>query len=185
KPIMQQSHQSTNSFINQDQPVQAFLDTNNPYESVPSNQRQTIHTSSDESNSSIISSDEDDFVIRDEQIRAMAAILPGQVSKEALMYQMLLTSAMKYQYDQENCRNPAKSTFEIPEWYLQPGPNREAISSHGRFYMEKNKITYFTEISTINGTVDWKILTREVLIDVYGSNLKNYCNGSIGPEKTI
>ncbi|KAK0160191.1 hypothetical protein PV328_007619 [Microctonus aethiopoides] len=87
---------------------------------------------------------------------------------------------MQYQYDKENCRNPAKSTFEIPEWYFQPGPNREAISSHGRFYMDKNKITYFNEISTINGTVDWKRLTTEVLIDVYGSTFKIISQLTIG-----
>ncbi|KAK0072996.1 hypothetical protein PV325_008890, partial [Microctonus aethiopoides] len=79
QPIMQQSHQSTMSscFINQHQQTQALFNTNNPYESIPSNKQQIIHSSDDESNSSIISSDEVEFELHDEQIRAMAAILPG------------------------------------------------------------------------------------------------------------
>ncbi|KAK0073258.1 hypothetical protein PV326_013596 [Microctonus aethiopoides] len=51
-------------FINQYQETHPLLDTNNPYESVPSN-KEFIHSSCDESNSSIISSDENEFEIRD------------------------------------------------------------------------------------------------------------------------
>ncbi|KAK0169222.1 hypothetical protein PV327_011702, partial [Microctonus hyperodae] len=116
KPIMQQSHQSTISscsFINQHQQKQALFDSNNSYESVPNNNQEIIHNSCDKSYSSIISSDEDGLEMSDEQIREMAATLPGQVSKEALKYQMFLTAAMKYQYEKENCGNPAKTAWVL------------------------------------------------------------------------
>ncbi|KAK0077399.1 hypothetical protein PV325_003995, partial [Microctonus aethiopoides] len=189
-PIMEQPHNATMSscVIDEKQKTQAVFDGKNRYELVSNNDHEIVPSLCDESSSSVSSSDEDQFQITVQQVRAMAATLPGKVSKKALMYQTLLTAAMRYQFETENCRRgkPTKSTFEIPDWYSQPGPNREAISSHSRFYMDKNKIAYLNEISTINGTVDWKVLTREVLVDVYGSALGNYCaTGKRGKKPPI
>lgn len=64
--------------IDEQQKTQAVFDGKNRYELVSNNDRKIVPSSCDESSSSVSSSDEDQFQITVQQIRAMAATLPGK-----------------------------------------------------------------------------------------------------------
>ncbi|XP_051168796.1 uncharacterized protein LOC127286417 [Leptopilina boulardi] len=94
---------------------------------------------------------------------------------------------MKYNYhcDQRMYDN-SNEPLDLPMHYYYQGIDKVEISPECGFYMHKNKIAYIErQAEIISGEFSWKILVREVLLEVYGANLKNFCalgkRGSLRP----
>ncbi|XP_026467489.1 uncharacterized protein LOC113371056 [Ctenocephalides felis] len=76
---------------------------------------------------------------------------------------------------QSNAMVESNYKFKIPACFYTPGENMEEISPGCGFFLPKNKIIYIEQMSKANGTENgWVNVVREVLLLVYGEQLKNF-----------
>ncbi|XP_033231778.1 uncharacterized protein LOC117182782 [Belonocnema kinseyi] len=106
-------------------------------------------------------------------------------------FQEALLAAVKHQYEIVHKTNTnSGKTIQVPAYYLQPAPNMREISPNCGFYLPEDTIAYINvtaeNAAQNSDTEKWRIITREVLLEVYGNTLANYsATGKRGGRQSI